>query len=235
MTNQLTRDQVEQALPANLKGAATDQLTDMINNAVSDPMVAEQIRENFISYTGVLKDGKFKTEDYLHAVTYVAFKVMGLSNQEAYSKTFPARYAQLVANGRSAKDISAYVAAYNKGKLVNLILEQTIVPTWVLNQHLFQQAINVQAELMNSAASEKVRTEAANSLLTHLKKPEAVKSQISLEVTDNSGLTELRESLRQMAETQRDLIGKGIPTKFIAAQPIVDADYEVVDAHQTGA
>jgi len=55
--------QVEKALPATLRGAATQSLVDTINQISSDPLVAEVIRDNFISYAHVLRDGKFKTED----------------------------------------------------------------------------------------------------------------------------------------------------------------------------
>lgn len=232
----LTVEDVIKALPANLKTAATQELTDKINTIVSDPVAAENIRENFLSYVGVLKDGRFKTEDYLHAITYVSFKIMGLTNKDAYEKTFPDRMSKLIAAGTSSKDISAYVAAYNKGKLVNLIYEQTMIPTWVLNQDAFQKAINTQVELMTTSASDLVRTQAANSILTHLKKPEVKEFQISMETKENSGMKELMGSLEQLALQQQELIKQGVPTRQIAAQPlvhetvpeIVEAEYEEV-------
>ena len=218
----LTVDQVSRALPANLKSNANQALVDLINNVVADPLVADQVRENFLSYTGVLKEGRFKIEDYLSAVTYVSFKLMGKTNEEAYMLTFPARYQGLIAKSTTKKDISSYVSAYNRGKLVNLIMEQSLVPTWVLNQHLYQKALNVQADLMENAASEKVRTDAANSILTHLKKPEASNFQISVDVKDSSGMTELKDAMARMAETQRELIERGISTKQIAAAPLIE-------------
>lgn len=95
--------------------------------------MAEAIKDNFLSYTQVLSEGKFKTEDYLSAVMYVSFKLMGMTNQDAYARTFPARYRTLLNNGTSAKDISSYVSMYNKGRLVNLILEKSLIPTWVFD------------------------------------------------------------------------------------------------------
>ena len=121
MNTPITKELVARALPGNLKSAATDQLADMINQISADPLIAEQIRENFLSYASVLKDGKFKVEDYLNAVAYCSYKLMGDSNQDAYFKTFPQRYANLVAAGRTPKEISAYVSAYAKGQLVNKI------------------------------------------------------------------------------------------------------------------
>lgn len=226
----LTKELVERAVPATLKSSITQQLVDRINNATTDPIIAESIRENFIHYTGVLRDGKFKTEDYLHAVMYVSFKLLGDSNLQAYTKTFPQRYQDLLTKGTSSKDIAAYVAAYNKGKLVNLVFEQSAVPSWVLNQHIYQEAINEQYTLMTTAQSEKVRTEAANSLLVHLKRPEVIKSQIDVNLKDSSGMTELKETMRQLAEVQRNAIQNGTTAKLIAATPIVDAEFtEVTD------
>lgn len=229
----LTREEIERALPANLKIAATDSLTDLVNTIVSDELVAQNIRENFIGYAGVLKDGKFKTQDYLNAVVYVSFKVMGYSNLESYQRTFPQRYADLVAKGIPSKDIAAYVAAYHRGKLVNLIMEQSLVPTWVLNQDLYQKAINVQADLMMNANSEKVKTEAANSLLTHLKKPEVKEFQISVESKENSGMTEIKNALRAMAEKQMELINGGVTTREIAATPLLPAPEIVIEGEFT--
>lgn len=224
MSTDLTVQQVQQALPPNLKTAVSQALVDQINQISTDPLIAEQIRNNYISYTGVLKDGKFKTEDYLNAVAYVSYKLMGYSNQDAYFKTFPQRHAALVAKGSTSKDISAYVSAYNKGKLVNLIFEQTLVPTWVLNQDLHQKALNVQADLMMNANSELVRSNAANSLLTHLAKPKEAGPLINLELNQNSGMNELRDLLGQMAQKQRDLIAAGVPTKDIAEQKIIEGE-----------
>lgn len=225
MSTALTVEQVEKALPANLKNAATQAFTDHINNIVSDPLVAEQVRNNFISYTSVLKDGKFKTEDYLHAVTYVSYKLMGDTNQDAYFKTFPQRHAALIAKGTSNKDISAYVSAYNKGKLVNLILEQTLVPSWVLNADIYQRAINTQAELMIHANSEKVRCDAANSILTHLAKPKEAGPLINLDMRQDTGMNELKDLLTSLARKQRDMIQDGsVSTREIAEQHIIEGE-----------
>ena len=220
----LTVQQVQTALPASLKSAVTQSMVDMINNANSDPLIAEQIRNNYLSYAGVMKDGKFKTEDYLNAVMYVSFKLMGYSNQDAYFKTFPQRHATLIAKGTTSKDISAYVSAYNKGKLVNLIYEQTLVPTWVLNQELHQRALNVQADLMVNAQSELVRSNAANSILTHLAKPKEAGPLINLDMRETSGMNELRDALAQMAQQQKELIAAGVPTKEIAAAKIIEGE-----------
>ena len=218
----LTLEQVRQAVPPNLKNNITQSFVDQINNLVSDELIAEQIRNNFISYSMVMKEGKFKLEDYLNAIAFVSYKLMGYNNQDSYIRTFPKRYADLVAKGTSSKDVAAYVSAYARGKLVNLILEQSLVPTWVLNQHLYQEAINTQAELMRNAYSEKVRSDAANSILTHLAKPKDQNFQINMEVQESSGMNELKGMLIKLAEAQTEALSKGVSVEQIAAQPLID-------------
>ena len=223
MSAPITKELVARALPGNLKSAATDQLADMINQISADPLIAEQIRNNFLSYTSVLKDGKYKVEDYLNAVAYCSYKLMGDSNQDAYFKTFPQRYANLVAAGRTPKEISSYVAAYAKGQLVNKIMEQTLVPSWVLNQGMYQEALNTQFKLMHDEnVSPKVRSDAAHSLLTHLGKPKEAGPLINIDMGEASGMNELKDALARMAQQQQTLINAGVSTKEIAAQDIVD-------------
>lgn len=222
-----TLEEVKMNLPAKLRPNATQELVDKLNNISDDPEAAKQIRENFVSYTSVLQDGKFKTEDYIYAVKYVTYKVMGYTNKDAYVKTFPDRYRYFVQNGTSEKDIASYITSYNKGKLVNLILEQTLVPTWVLNQDIYQEAINTQARLMRTAKSERVQAMAAESILSHLAKPEAVdKAQLNININAGSQLEDLQKTLVDLAKSQQELIKSGVSTKAIAEQRIIDVEPE---------
>lgn len=219
----LSTDDLKSALPAHLKGAATQELADKVNNITQDPEFAQSIRENFISYTTVLKEGRFKLNDYLNAVAYVSYKIAGYTNQESYKRAFPGRYANLVAQGADDKTISAYVATYNKNKLVNLILEQTLIPSWVLNQDVYQKAIATQFELMTTANSEKVRCEAANSILTHLKRPEKAQVELTFGEAETSGMRDLKETLSLLAQQQQALISQGVNTRTIAHQKLGQA------------
>ncbi|WAK44929.1 hypothetical protein Fifi067_00002 [Erwinia phage Fifi067] len=223
----LTREIVEKALPATLKGAVTPELIAKLNSVTMDQVVAEQVRDNFISYTGVLREGKFRTEDYLNAVTFVSYRLMNHTNKDAYIKTFPDRYQDLLMAGRSDKDISAYVSAYAKNKLVNLILEQSLVPSWVLNQDLFQKALNTQAEIMNDHnVLARDRVAAANSILTHLQKPKEAGPLVNIDMRENSGMNELKATLSSLAQEQRRLIGQGVTAKDIVGRSIFENQEE---------
>lgn len=230
---QMTVDLLKATLPKALQGNATQELADHINAIALDQEVADEVRSNFLSYTKVLADGKYKTESYLDAVTYVTHKLMGYSNQDAYIRTFPTRYQNLVAKGMSAKDISAYVAAYHKNKLVNAILEQAIVPTWLLNQDIYQRAINTQFELMTDEnVSPKVRSDAANSILTHLKPPEVKKVELDIGVKNSGGIGDLMATMNQLAQQQRELIDRGVPARHVARQGLA-VESDVIDVTPT--
>lgn len=208
--NDLTLEQFRDVLPKQVRGAVSDELIDSVNLAIANSELRENFRDNLLSYTSVMKDGKFKIESYINAVKYVSLKLLGSSNVDAYLKTFPDKHQWFITQNTSSKDISAYVAAYNKTKLVNLIFAQTLVPFHVLNADLYQKALNVQVALMTDEdVSPKVRSDAANSVLTHLKPPEDTKIELSVK-DDNSMLAGLRQTMLELAAMQHKNIELGI-------------------------
>ena len=226
----ISKELVIKAVPPNLKNAVSDDLVDRLNAITSDQILAEEVRNNFISYASVLREGKFKLEDYLNAVTYVSHRLNGDTQHDAYFKTFPSRYQNLMALGKTPKEISNYVAMFNKGKLVQKIQEQTLTPAWVLNQDMFQAALNTNYQIMiDEDVSPKVRVEAANSLLTHLQKPKEVTPAVNIDLRESSGLSELKKALGQLATPQQQLIEQGGSTRDVAAQRIIDVSAQEIE------
>lgn len=205
----LTEDQFKGALPPSVRRNVTTEMVDKMNDLLADPDMCETYRDNLVSYGHVMKEGKFKVSSYIDAVKYVSQKMMDKTNLAAFTATFPDKVADWQARGVSAKDISSYVSAYSKSKLVNLIFEQSLIHTSILNQDLFQKALNTQAELMTSANSEKVRSDAANSILTHLKRAETQKIELDVGVKEDSALAGLRELTQQYVTAQRQAIQSG--------------------------
>ena len=221
----LTVEMFKQALPDKVKKSINQELIDTINNTLSDPEEFEAYRNNLLSYTRVMVDGRFKISEYINAVRYVSFKLMGATNIEAYTKTFPDKYQRFIAQGVASKDIASYVTAYNKSKLVNLIFEQTLIPSYVLNQDLYQKALNVQADLMANAKSEKVRTDAANSLLTHLKPPEKQTVELNIGVKEDSSIKALRDATMELVRQQRLALESG----SVRAQEVAHTRIQMAD------
>jgi len=206
----LTQEMFVRVLPKKIKTKVTSEMVSNINALLIDPALRENFRDNLLSYTGVMADGKYKLQGYIDAVKYVSCKLLGASNVEAYTKTFPHRFQRLVNEGADDKTISSYVAGYNKTQLVNKVLEQTLVPMHVLNQDLYQRALNKQASLMINAKSEKVQTDAANSLLTHLKAPETQKIELDIGVKGDKSIDELRETTLALVSQQKKMIESGM-------------------------
>ena len=222
MTDLLSVEQFKQVMPSQLRGSINQELIDQINTTLSDPTMFEIYRDNLLSYTQVMKDGKFKMTDYISAIKYCSHKIMGSSNIDAFVKTFPDRYQALVNSGVSNKDISSHVAAYNKNKLVNLILEQAMIPSWVLNQDMYQKALNVQLDLMMNSNSDKVKCDAANSILTHLKPPEVKKVELDIGLKKDAAMDDLKATLTELALKQQQFIQAGVvPVSDLVKQKLV--------------
>jgi hypothetical protein len=231
MSNELTVQQFQRALPKGVSMRVDQSMVDTLNGLMEDQALRENFRDNLLSYTGVMSDGKYKIGDYINAVRYISHKLLGSTNIEAYGKTFPDRFQRLFDEGADERTISSYCAAYNKTQLVNKIREQTLVPVHVLNADVYQKAINVQAALMNDTrVSDKVRCDAANSLLTHLKQPETSKIQLDINVKEDKSIQELRAATSAYAQQQREMLINGSLTPIQAAHStIIEAEVIEVD------
>lgn len=208
-TDKLSKQQLQDALPKQMRNSVSDALVDQVNDLLQDPELALNYKENLLNYTKVMQEGKFKLVDYLNAVRYVSHKLLGDSNTEAYSKVFPDRIAEFQAKGYPPKKISSYVSAYNSNKMVTTIYGYTLTPVHILNAHHFQEAVNTQVELMRTSQSDKVRTDAANSLLNHLKRPETHKMELDITHKEDDTIKDLRENIQQLSQMQRQMISQG--------------------------
>lgn len=227
----ITLEEVRASVPTKLQSVVSQSLVDKLNYLNSEvPEAAENIRDNFITYVDVLQEGKYKLEDYLNAIKYVSFKLMNKTNRDAYRLTFPDRFKRMKESGNAEKDIDSVISAYNRNKLVNKIYEKTIIPSWILNQDAYQEAINTQMRLMRTASSERVQAMAADSILNHLKRPENItQAQLNINVGTGSFIDELQKNLINLAQSQKELIKSGVSTKEIAEQRIiVDVEPEEV-------
>lgn len=228
----LTVELVRECLPKNLTVCATQELTDKLNNISSDPEFGRMIRENFISYTKVLGEGKFKIEDYLNAVVYVSYKLMGYNNDEAYVRTFPHRFQEMTERGVDQRTRSAYVAAFHRGKLVNLILEQTLIPTHILCQDLHLESIKTLAMLMKTSTSERIQMESALGLEQALRPPQSKDVNLRISTQETEGISDLKDMMRQFASQQIKAIESGTTAREIAEQKLIEGEYTEVGNDQ---
>lgn len=207
MSNELTLDVLQRITPS--KTHITQELVDDLNQMLKGCTFAEEYRNNFITYSRVLEEGRFKVSDYLNAVKYCTHKLMGNTNIDAYTKTFPERYQKMINDGMAYKDINSRVSIYNRGEMVKLIMEQSIIPTHIINQDLYQDSINTLASLMRTAKSEKVRADSALGLAKLLTPPEETKIKLDVGVDTSTALADITAATMELAKQQRLAIESG--------------------------
>lgn len=232
MSTQMTPTEFKDALPPQMKKNVNQDLIDKINTIMSNDDDREHFRNNIVGMSYVLKEGKFKLDSYVNAVRYIGFTMMGKTNQESYALTFPDKVNLWNTRGKTAKDISAAVAIYNKSKLVNLVREAALIPAHIYNADVFQEAINIQADLMRTANSEKVRSDAAACLIKELRQPEVQKVELDIAVKEDSAIASLRDTTAKLVEQQRAMLKSGaMNAEEVAHQKmvVVEGEFEEVD------
>jgi hypothetical protein len=146
---------------------------------------------------------------------------MGHTNQQAYSIALGNRYQELVAKGYDDQRISSHVAAYHKGNLVQKLLAQSTIPLYMLYQDEAHKAIKTLVQVMeNEDTSPRTRAEAADKLLTHIKRPESAKIELEVSQKQGDGMQELAVMMRELASKQLAAIQAGGSVKTVANVPL---------------
>jgi hypothetical protein len=230
--NLVTEEQLLRTLPKKFHNNITPTFVRTLNKSISDPVFREIYRENLLGFASVIKEGKYKLQSYLDAVRYVSYKSCGDLDIDAYTKTFPDRYQRLVEEGTTQKAIASYATAYKKTQLVTRLFEQTMIPIHIGNADIFQKAVNEQAHLMVNARSEKVRSDAAHSLMQTLKPPVAKEIDVKVGVTHDKSLDDLREATTALVQTQKQMLeDRTITPSQIAKARIVQEEVVIEDGN----
>ena len=218
----LQLEAVKKLVPKAQRTLITQEFLDRVEASVSNEVIAEQFKQNFISYLNVLSKGKYKMDDYLSAVKYVSFKLLGYSNIDAYAATFPERYQRL--KDEEQTQIEAFVSMYNKGKLVMQIYEQTIVPTHVLNAPLHQDALNALADMLKDPSVRGMtKVKACEAILQHTKQPDIIKGELTIGIEQSDTINDLREVTENLADTYKRLLeNKSMGLKDVIEAKIID-------------
>lgn len=221
----LTKEELISTLPPAVQGGISDDLVNDLNKVITDPEFRDAFRDNMLTFNKVLSEGKFKISSYVNAVMYVSYKLMGYNNYDSYMKTFPDKFQAWMQAGVTAQTISAHVAMFNKSKLVTLVYGQALVPVHILNADKLQEAINHQFHLMKHAASEKVQSDAANSLMIHLKPPEDKNIKVNVGIQETDSIKQLKDVIYDLANAQNQaILEKRATAQQIAEARIIDAE-----------
>ena len=233
-TDHLTKEMLVGAVPdKRFRKHVTDDVVAIINSE-TDSELRRVFRDNALTYSSVLSTGKYSLAAYVNAVKFISLRLMGDKASTAYSKVFPDRFQNLIDKGASASYIASFADNYSKTGLITKIMERTMVPTHILNAGVYQEAINVQAELMHTAKSELVRQKAAESLISNLAAPAAAKVEIDIGYSHDI-VEDLRATTKALAQQQLKMIlngqssAKDVAHSEIIAKP-VETTYEVIES-----
>lgn len=216
-------------LPKNMQRNFNAATMAEITSALTDKDERERFKENFISYSSVLLDGKYSVQQYVDAVKYVSYKHFGLTNLDAFKRTFPLKMARYKREGKNIEKINSFVSGYNKTKLVTSIFKQSAVPLYILNQDAAQEAINAQLRILRTSSNDLAVVKAADSLLSHLAPPVETQVAVRLDTGDNSLLEDFRNETRDLAKLQQNLIKQGHYTAAQIAEMRIVGEAEYVD------
>lgn len=211
-----SHDDIKNLLPSKKRGLVTESMVKTINDVAADPLISEEFKKNFITHKSIITSGKYSVAEYHNAIHFVTLILLEHSDIDAYAQVFPDRYARLIARGVTRSKMSSYVSNYKGGDMIVKLLEQTMVPTYILNAPLFQEALNHSRFLMLNAKSETVQQKAADSIMVQLKAPEAAKLEVDISVNKGEVVDDYEAVMREVAKRKRDAIVAGANVKEIA-------------------
>jgi hypothetical protein len=225
--NEFSIEDVRKIMPKNYKVTTHD--VSLLNSLSNDPELHDSIKSNFMSFTDVLLNtGKgirgINTHKYLKAVQFSSYRLLGDNATIAWKKTFPDRLARYEERG-AAWSIPQVAYAYNKSMLVTKITQQTLVPSYILNNGFFQEALNTQVGIMrDTSVSPRTRVTAAESVLKYTEIPPELAANGMTEggsVGNASVIELLAQAASDLAKTQRELVSGGFKTsKEIAGERV---------------
>ena len=232
----ITMKELEKAVSPKNRKYITEDMVETLNR-IQDPDFREHYKQNMVSMASILADGTYTTKDFTNAVKFVSYKLLEETDIDAYMMTFPDRYERLMskwlAEGMTEEEvrerkISSFVAAYKRNDLVAKVFERTLVPSRILNAPLFQEALNVQVQLMYSSRSDIVKQQAAKTVMEYTHTPEAVKIEMEIGMKEDDEIKALRDEMAKLAAMQLEKIeSKVLTSKDVAHTKLLHEPIDV--------
>ena len=210
----VTVEELKILYPVKVAGKVLEQAAEILNTATEDMdyVMAKEFRDNCLSFIDILKNSKSRVSfaDYVNACKFATFKLAGNTDVRAYALTFPDRIRRMERDKVPNSHLYQYASIYSKNKTVVEVMAKLVVPTHIMFQDIFHQAVKVQSELMlDNKISPKVRSDAANSLMTHLKTPEVKQAELKVDVQGSGAIEQLAEALGSLSGKQSEMLREG--------------------------
>lgn len=222
-----TKEQLQRLLPRNKKHLANENILALLRDPLDSSHISEFITDNFINYTDLLKDSTtYGLKDYINAIKFASFRMLGDTWVDCYKKTFPDRYDEHFADGKTLEALRARADGFSRTKLVQSILERGYIAPYLLNQPLFQQALNVAGKIMlDEKVSAMARVQAAKTVLEYTKAPEIQKLQMEVGIKASDDLMQLEDTMNKLA----DVVYTGIQNGKLTSKEVIESTIIEVD------
>ena len=218
-------------VPKKQKTLITENLVEIINTVGVDDDIAEEFKQNFVTYSTIIGEGKYTVHEYKNAIQFITLLLLENKDIDAYEKVFPDRYQRLIDRGLDRSKISSYATNYKKTQLVTKIIEQTLTPAKILNAPMFQEALNHQRTLMMKSTSDMVQHLAAKTIMEYLAVTEDSVLKVDVSVTKNEVVEENESFMLELAEKKLELMRLGGDVKSIANMT-VKKDNTIIDVEE---
>ncbi len=226
-----TYNELQDLVPKKQRNVVTEELVEKINTIAGNVEIGAEFRRNMISYNSVLSSGKFSIEEYMSANYFVTLLLLQHKDIDAYCTVFPDRYRRLLTKGLTRSQMSSYATNYKQTKLVVQILEQTMIPSNILNAPMYQEALNHSRYLMLNARSETVQQKAAETIMMQLKSPEAAKLEVDISLNHSDSVNDNEKFMIELAEKKLELMALGGNVKGIANMTVDKTD-EIIEIEE---
>jgi len=226
---------VRESLPSKFSKTIGDELVGKIDALIiQDSELKDSVFDNLVDFKEILLEGSVRIDSFINATLYTSYYLMGKPRIQSFTKVFPARVAKFEKEGKTTGTINNIVGAYHRSKLVQRMLGQCQMPSYVMFRNVFFKAVKTQVEIMEDPnVSPTVRQKAACSLMGHLKEPEVQKVEIDVSHKEEGIdiIKELMTATKDLAISQSMAISEGTKTASeIAHSNIINAEYvEKVD------
>ena len=235
---EFTKEELKHLFPKRKRGI-TDDVVKEINKLINMDPDVEGLSQSIIDNATVLDTIQVSMIEYVNAVRFAGFILDGqLNTMEAYIRTFPDKdhVKEYIKQKESGKEvdpdvynvITAASSRFKRSKIVSSILKQNLIPAHLMYMGMRNDAIHVLYDTMYNAKSDKVRVDAADTLLKHTEPPKEAKVELDVKTSEDDTKAELLAQLQEAIKQQKALIEQGVSLE--EAQKLNIKHTEVVDA-----
>lgn len=192
-------------IPANIENLVND---------VKDKDFRRDYIENIYQYREAIRSSNCGIDTYFNAVRFTTYITMGFTQIQSYRYTYPDKVKKIELRYELENKskfilkqaIGGKASAFAHTKIVQKLLELTLVPDHIIYRDVHHGAIKTLASIMNdNNVLAKDRIGAADSILKYTTRPEEiVQKEATLDV-----LGEIKELSASLAKKQLESIKKG--------------------------